>query len=99
MSEDKSIKLSENDRAIFEAIDKNDVGPLKVLLSEKKDVNIVDENSMTPLQHASYKGNKEIVQLLLDQVDIFLHWRNRKSFCKTFKFLLGCGRELLRTSA
>lgn len=68
MSEEKSIKLSEDDKSIFEAIDKNDIVSLKVLLSEKRNVNIVDENSMTPLQHASYKGNKEIVQLLLDQV-------------------------------
>ncbi|KAJ8952804.1 hypothetical protein NQ318_008121 [Aromia moschata] len=65
MSEIKSQEQSEKE--IFEAIDKNDVVLLKSLLSEKQNVNIVDENSMTPLQHACYKGNKEIVQLLLDQ--------------------------------
>lgn len=96
MSEDKSIKLSENDKAIFEAIDKNDVGSLKVLLLEKIDVNIIDENSMTPLQHASYKGNKEIVQLLLDQVGISVFIKSIKIV--HFKSLLGCRCELLRTS-
>uniref|UniRef100_A0A182YKR0 Uncharacterized protein n=1 Tax=Anopheles stephensi TaxID=30069 RepID=A0A182YKR0_ANOST len=33
----------------------------------KSCVDFVDENGMTPLQHAAYKGNKEAVQLLLDQ--------------------------------
>jgi ankyrin repeat protein len=33
-------------------------------------VDIYDENGMTPLQHAAYKGNKEIVQMLLDQVSV-----------------------------
>lgn len=59
---------SDAEKKLFEAIEKNDVLLLKTLLTEIKNVNIVDENSMTPLQHAAYKGNKEIVQLLLDQV-------------------------------
>ncbi|KAJ8918638.1 hypothetical protein NQ315_013144 [Exocentrus adspersus] len=79
MSEKKPKELSEEDKSVFEAIDKNDVERLKVLLSGKKTVNFVDENSMTPLQHASYKGNKEIVQLLLDHgadVNICEHEHN-----------------------
>ncbi|CAH1118958.1 unnamed protein product [Phaedon cochleariae] len=60
-------KLTENEKQIFGAIDQNDIVRLKTLLSEVANVNFVDENSMTPLQHAAYKGNKEIVQLLLDQ--------------------------------
>ncbi|KAJ8964566.1 hypothetical protein NQ314_004870 [Rhamnusium bicolor] len=67
MSENKPKELSEDEKQIFKAIETNDVVLLKTLLSEKKTVNIIDENSMTPLQHAAYKGNKEIVQILLDQ--------------------------------
>ncbi|XP_018330133.2 ankyrin repeat and MYND domain-containing protein 2 [Agrilus planipennis] len=60
-------ELGENEKKIFEAIEKNDVVSLKNLLVNKQNVNILDENLMTPLQHAAYKGNKEMVQALLDQ--------------------------------
>lgn len=63
-----SNELSDDEKGIFDAIEKNNVTALKNLLVEKQNVNILDENSMTPLQHASYKGNKEMVQMLLDQV-------------------------------
>lgn len=53
---------------IFTAIESGDAIMLRTLLSEQIDVNIVDENLMTPLQHAAYKGNKEMVQMLLDYV-------------------------------
>lgn len=72
MSEEKKKELSESEKKIFECIDKNDLVLLKTLLTEKHNVNIVDENWMTPLQHAAYKGNKEIVQMLLDQVILIL---------------------------
>lgn len=61
--------LSALELDILEKITKNDVGSLKTLLSQlKTTVDFVDENGMTPLQHACYKTNKESVQLLLDQV-------------------------------
>lgn len=60
--------LNENEKKIFEAIDNNDVELLKNCLIQGQKVNICDGNSMTPLQHACYKGNKEMVQMLLDQV-------------------------------
>lgn len=77
MSEDK--ELSPAEKEIFSAIEKNDVTLLKTLLVDKQDVNIFDENLMTPLQHACYKGNLEMVQLLLDQVELFniIHQINR----------------------
>lgn len=64
----KTNELSETEKRIFEAIEKSDVSLLKTLLLDKQNINIVDENQMTPLQYAAYKGNKEMVQLLLDQV-------------------------------
>ncbi|XP_030760414.1 ankyrin repeat and MYND domain-containing protein 2 [Sitophilus oryzae] len=68
MSESDGSSLSPAEKKIFEAIENNDSVVLKALLTEKpQNVNILDENKMTPLQHAAYKGNKEIVQTLLDQ--------------------------------
>lgn len=61
-------EVSDDEKKIFQAIEKNDTLALKLLLTEKENVNILDENLMTPLQHASYKGNREMVQMLLDQV-------------------------------
>lgn len=61
--------LTDFEKEIFEKISKNEVCELKTLLAQKKiKMDFVDENGMSPLQHACYKGNKEIVQLLLDQV-------------------------------
>ncbi|XP_054001583.1 ankyrin repeat and MYND domain-containing protein 2 [Hylaeus anthracinus] len=55
-------------KKIFEKIAKNEVSELKTILAANKiKMDFVDNNSMSPLQHACYKGNKEIVQMLLDQ--------------------------------
>ncbi|XP_053674817.1 ankyrin repeat and MYND domain-containing protein 2 [Anopheles nili] len=62
------VVLTEDQQAIFNRIAKNENSELRLLLSQyKSSVDFVDENGMTPLQHAAYKGNKEVVQLLLDQ--------------------------------
>lgn len=66
--------LSESEKRIFDAIVKNDVSAMSALLVGKQNVNIVDENLMTPLQHAAYKGNKEMVQILLDQVSNIIYY-------------------------
>lgn len=61
--------LTDLQKEIFDKINKNEVSEIKTLLSMNKiKVDFVDENGMSPLQHACYKGNKEIVQMLLDQV-------------------------------
>ncbi|XP_050095972.1 ankyrin repeat and MYND domain-containing protein 2 [Anopheles aquasalis] len=60
--------VSEEHRAIFDRIAKNENSELRLLLSQLRgSVDFVDENGMTPLQHAAYKGNNETLQLLLDQ--------------------------------
>lgn len=57
------------EKEIFAKISNNSTEELKVLLATSKiKVNFLDENCMTPLQHACYKGNLEIVQMLLDHV-------------------------------
>lgn len=68
MSEKRELDPSEKE--VFNTIEMNDIALLRTLLTHRKDVNIFDENLMTPLQHACYKGNLEMVQLLLDQVKL-----------------------------
>ena len=61
--------LTEQQKEIYEKITKNEVEELKTLLATNKmKLDFVDENGMNLLQHACYKGNKEIAQMLLDQV-------------------------------
>ena len=61
--------LTDLQREIFTKISQNEVCELKTLLAQNKlKIDFVDENGMSPLQHACYKGNTEIVQMLLDQV-------------------------------
>ncbi|XP_076755313.1 ankyrin repeat and MYND domain-containing protein 2 [Xylocopa sonorina] len=60
--------LTDVQKQIFTKISNNEVSELKTLLAANKiKMDFVDENGMSPLQHACYKGNKEIVQMLLDQ--------------------------------
>ena len=60
--------LIEIQKKILEKISNNEVSELKTLLAANKiKIDFVDENGMSPLLHACYKGNKEIVQMLLDQ--------------------------------
>lgn len=56
-------------KELIEHILKNNVSRVKeILLAHNFKPDDCDENGMTPLQHAAFKGNKDIVQLLLDQV-------------------------------
>lgn len=65
----------EEQNGIINAVTKNDVTLLKNRISNYKSssIDFVDDNGMTPLQHACYKGNKEAVRLLLDQVLLQFH--------------------------
>lgn len=61
---------------VFDAITKKNIGELKKYLAQfNGTVDFVDENGMTPLQHACYKGDADFVRILLDQVGIvcYLH--------------------------
>lgn len=56
-------------KELFDKISKNDYSAVKAILSSNKlKPEVCDENGLTTLQHAAYKGNKEMVRLLLDQV-------------------------------
>lgn len=56
---------SERPSALMYAISKNNLLVVRALMSLKVDVNLVDTKGLTPLMIAAYKGNKEIIDLLL----------------------------------
>lgn len=63
------VELTEVQREIFVKISASDVAGLQLALAQlKTSIDFVDENGMTPLQHACYKKNAEAVQALLDRV-------------------------------
>ncbi|XP_037938005.1 ankyrin repeat and MYND domain-containing protein 2-like [Teleopsis dalmanni] len=65
--ENQGNQLEEIQKQIFDAIAKNETNVFKQLITQAKGgVNFVDDGGMTPLQHACCKGNKEVVELLLD---------------------------------
>jgi len=63
-----NLHLTDLQKDIFDSISKNDLPRLKLNLIElKTSIDYYDDNGMTPLQHACYKGNKEAVQICLDR--------------------------------
>ena len=57
------------DSEVFKAVVNNDLAHLKLLFSEHKiKPDLYDPDGMTPLQHACYKGNKEITEFLIAKV-------------------------------
>src|SRR5581483_8881631 len=63
-----SSSLSEHEKELITKIGENNVVEVKLLLGESDvRVNCCDENGMTLLQHAAYKGNYEICKLLLER--------------------------------
>lgn len=71
--ETKTEESSPAEKTIFDAIAQNNLDDFKSILAQHKgSVDFNDENGMTALQHAAYKGNKDMVQLLLDRVCILL---------------------------
>lgn len=57
------------EKEVLEKVAANDISGLQSLIGGLKlnSVDFADENGMTALQHACYKGNKDIAQILLDQ--------------------------------
>lgn len=66
---DGQKKEGVKEKKIFDAIAKGDLAEFNNFLAQHKgSVDLYDENGMTALQHAAYKGNKDMVQALLDRV-------------------------------
>ncbi|EDW33466.1 GL15477 [Drosophila persimilis] len=73
-ADSKSSQLDDIQKLLLERIAKNDTSGFTQLLTQLKDVNFVDDTGMSLLAHASFKGNKEAVQILLDMgADIHLN--------------------------
>jgi ankyrin repeat protein len=72
--------ILENFGKAIEKINSNDTSGLQELIkSHDVEIDSEDEHGMTLLQHAAFKGKKDICQLLLDLVSlimlfIFLIW-------------------------
>lgn len=66
--ENKNSQLDEVQRQLLDRLAKADTSGFKQLLVGCQNVNFVDDNGMSCLAHASFKGNREAVQLLLDLV-------------------------------
>ncbi|BFF97240.1 ankyrin repeat and MYND domain-containing protein 2 [Drosophila madeirensis] len=67
-ADSKSSQLDDIQQLLLERIAKNDTSGFAQLLGQLKGggVNFVDDTGMSLLAHASFKGNKEAVQILLD---------------------------------
>lgn len=56
---------------IFDAIDRNDLGTVWTMVTEKRDLTTIDEESgMTPLALAAELGHTEIVRILLEEAQV-----------------------------
>lgn len=64
-------EATDANRDVFKAIFVNDFDELqKIYSAHELGTDILDEHGMTPLQHAAYKGNEQIVRWLLDRVSV-----------------------------
>lgn len=62
------MTLTESEKLLFENIQKSNVSEVMRLLNDKETrIDCLDENGMTPLQHAAYRGNESLCRLLLDR--------------------------------
>lgn len=69
--------MQEVTREIFTKIFNNDFDGLQKIYAKNIDLSpdILDEHGMTPLQHASYKGNEQMVRWLLARVSFRLRYK------------------------
>lgn len=85
VEENSSVSnLSEMEKLVFEKLTSNDTNAFQQLVTQLKGgVNFIDDNGMSPLQHACCKGNKNAVEVLLNMVNNL----NFPSFlCPSFSF-------------
>ncbi|RZF36557.1 hypothetical protein LSTR_LSTR010668 [Laodelphax striatellus] len=99
------------EKNIFNLISNNNVNGLKAILAQHNfNADLTDEHGMTPLQHAAYKGNKEIAQMLLDQgADVnsgkhehgytALHFAALSGNCELCQLLLSAGAKSHATNS
>ena len=57
---------SEKKNDLIEAINSKKINLVRKLLNDGVDVNCIDHTGMSPLQHACYKGELDIMRLLIE---------------------------------
>lgn len=62
----KAKEMPENVKKLFDSINAGNVDDAKALLGSGVPVDSLDDHGMTPLQHAAYKGIKELCELFLN---------------------------------
>lgn len=69
-------KLSAEQKEIMNAIETKNLEAFYKILAEnpKEDINFTDDDKMTPLQQAAYRGNTDMVKLLLKRVSFLILW-------------------------
>jgi ankyrin repeat protein len=60
------LDLLQSYNALFEAITQNDIGKITALLTAGVNPNHINHNAQTPLIWAIFKGQYDIVEILLD---------------------------------
>lgn len=70
MKEDGTVEKKEKEvHPVFKAVTDGDVERVRNFFEiENVPIEIQDENGMTPLMHACWKGNKDMVKFLIKQV-------------------------------
>ncbi|XP_052594306.1 ankyrin repeat and MYND domain-containing protein 2 isoform X1 [Peromyscus californicus insignis] len=91
----KKGELTQEEKELLEVIGKGTVQEAGTLLSSKNvHVNCLDENGMTPLMHAAYKGKLEMCKLLLRHgADVNCHQHEHGYTALMFAALSGKGNK------
>ncbi|XP_023232181.1 ankyrin repeat and MYND domain-containing protein 2-like [Centruroides sculpturatus] len=84
-------QLNEKEKRIYTLIEANSVEEIKQLLNDQDiKIDCLDEQGMTPLQHAAFRGNYEMCQLLLDRgADVNANYHNSGYSTLMFASLAG----------
>jgi len=61
------IQQAKKKKSLFEAVNKGDIGQLKLLISKDTDVNVRDQRGMTLLHLAAINGHTDIAALLINK--------------------------------
>ena len=96
-TESKSLenKMELLDTFVEKINDNDAVGLQELMKIHNTKVEAEDKQGMTMLQHASFKGKREMCQLLIDLVSLFCLWL-RYIYCVS-EFFIFCYRALIRT--
>ncbi|XP_064459857.1 ankyrin repeat and MYND domain-containing protein 2-like [Ornithodoros turicata] len=85
----KQGDLTESETALHKAVQEGDVAQVRTLLNNVR-IDCLDENGMTPLQHAAYRGNYELCKIILEcGADVNSHYHDSGYTALMFAGLAG----------